>query len=612
MLSQKVPALVTGLFTGRFLAELLAQAGWPLNDSWPGQLLTALALTALGLYGSYQISRRFQGISLWPLLWLGLYVLAPNSAPHWLILSVLLALMTFLLQAARTGRLDETQRGSRLTLAGLMALFLIAYALTLAPDLLPADNGEFQLRAAQFGVAHPPGFPLYTLIAGLFSHLPLGTNAAWRVNLFGLLCALATLALCYLVAYRLFRSSLAALAGAAFLGVATTFWAQATTANIRSLTALFAASLLAVALEWYAANQVQRAASHWPPLFAFLLVLGVGHHASLIFMGAILTLFMIWAAPRYWWQPRIWPGLAGAALLGLLPQSYLWLRGAAGAPGAPDDLATLPGLFNHILARGFQGDLFHFLSWPEFADRLRVMVDVHLFQWPASLLLAALAGWLLLFRQRRPVALLLLALSLTHTLITATYRAPQTVEYMLPAYLPWAIALAALPGLWPAQRRFQPRTSWQNQLWPALMALLLVLIGWQFSRLYPQYRQVRLDNDTRVYVQTLLDEAPAAALILADWHWATPLWYASEIEGQRPDVTVNYVFPTAEPYGETWARRVREAGDRPVITTHYDPGAFASLPPAHPLGEAFLFNADSSTPVGQQADVLQFGDNLRL
>ena len=37
---------------------------------------------------------------------------------------------------------------------------LLLYILTLAPSVLPADAGEFQLVAATLGVAHPPGYPL--------------------------------------------------------------------------------------------------------------------------------------------------------------------------------------------------------------------------------------------------------------------------------------------------------------------------------------------------------------------------------------------------------------------------------------------------------------------
>ncbi|HRF50801.1 MAG TPA: DUF2723 domain-containing protein, partial [Anaerolineales bacterium] len=44
---------------------------------------------------------------------------------------------------------------------------LVLYGLTLAPGLLPADSGEYQLIGARLGIAHPPGYALYTLASWL-------------------------------------------------------------------------------------------------------------------------------------------------------------------------------------------------------------------------------------------------------------------------------------------------------------------------------------------------------------------------------------------------------------------------------------------------------------
>ena len=74
-------------------------------------------------------------------------------------------------------------------------VFSLAYLVTAAPDILPADAGEFQLAAALLGVAHPPGYPLYTLLGHLFIRLiPWGTPA-YRLNLLSGLLAAGTLVL---------------------------------------------------------------------------------------------------------------------------------------------------------------------------------------------------------------------------------------------------------------------------------------------------------------------------------------------------------------------------------------------------------------------------------
>ncbi|MCB0188077.1 MAG: DUF2723 domain-containing protein, partial [Caldilineaceae bacterium] len=62
------------------------------------------------------------------------------------------------------------------------------------------DTLEFQLVGPTFGIAHPTGYPLYTLLSGFWSRVlfPFG-NWAWRMNLFSALAAGATVGvLCWL------------------------------------------------------------------------------------------------------------------------------------------------------------------------------------------------------------------------------------------------------------------------------------------------------------------------------------------------------------------------------------------------------------------------------
>ena len=42
--------------------------------------------------------------------------------------------------------------------------------------------GNLQVTAKEFGVAHPPGYPLFTILAKLFTYIPVGSTA-YRVNL---------------------------------------------------------------------------------------------------------------------------------------------------------------------------------------------------------------------------------------------------------------------------------------------------------------------------------------------------------------------------------------------------------------------------------------------
>jgi 4-amino-4-deoxy-L-arabinose transferase-like glycosyltransferase len=576
------PAVALGLYNGRLLSERWpAQPGGAVVTTAMAVLLSVLLLYALRL-GGRSLARS------WPLLWLLVYVFSPEPRPVTAAAAAGLALLSYLLLAWPAG--NRLAR-NRLWLPILLFIgFFGLYLFTLAPDLLPADNGEFQLVAANLGVAHPPGFPLYTLLAHLMTRLPVGPTDAYRVNLLSAVTSSLTVVLVYLSATAIGRGRLAGLIAALALGTATTFWAQATTANIRSLTALLAA------LTFYALIRFRSARPDGPTGradgFLFLAVaglsLGLTHHVSLIFMAPVFVVYVIWLDRALVRQPGRWLRLLPAVAIGLLPWLYLLWRGRAGAWGAPADLATLGGFVNHVLALGFRGDFFYFTSLDTLLPRLRIMGDVLAFQFAGLLLAGMVAGLGPLIKERRRLAWLLGGSFALYTLVTAIYRAPQTVEYLMPAYVPAAIGLGYAAG-W--LRRVRGRLT-DRLAANAVLALLLLAAAGQAAANLPSYALLHQDKSARAYGEALLDQAPAGAVILADWHWAAPIWYLQEIEGQRPDVTTEYVFPTAEPYAETWARRIGElvGRGRPVIATHFDEATFADLPVPEPLAEAFLFN----------------------
>ncbi|HQY26405.1 MAG TPA: DUF2723 domain-containing protein, partial [Thermoflexales bacterium] len=82
---------------------------------------------------------------------------------------------------------DPTARAERrLDLAVGAVVFaaaLVLYAVTLRGDVQAADAGELQIAAWTLSIPHPPGYPLYTLLAWVASHLPIGASPFVRISL---------------------------------------------------------------------------------------------------------------------------------------------------------------------------------------------------------------------------------------------------------------------------------------------------------------------------------------------------------------------------------------------------------------------------------------------
>jgi hypothetical protein len=559
-----IGVLACTLFASRAGAELGALVWWPL-----GALAGGLIGAALGfLVGRILLPETAPPGRVWPVYLLYLYVLYPA-------LDLRLAAFVLMLAVLAAGFARwPSPRPRPLD----FAVFLGALALywsTLSPGLLPADAGEFQLVAAHLGVAHPPGYPLYTLLGKAFTLL-MPTNPARGLSLFSAVTAALAVTLAGRAARRLGGNAWAGLAASASLAVMASFWATASQASIRPLTAFFTA----LCLDRLAAY---RRTGKPSTLTAFGLSLGLGiaHHPSLVFPGLFFVIYLLLIEPPILLRPARWLQPVGGFLLGFLPWLYFPLRAALiekyPAPYAPLDLATWGGFWRHVLARGFSGDLFYFRTPTELADRLAIWLNILALQWNLVLpVLAVLAALILARRDWRMLLLLGGGIAL-HSLVTMTYRAPQTVEYLAPAYVLLAVLLGA--GLGKLAPQGEGRSGWAA-LRAFGVALTLAASTAVLIANRPSLAYLAHDDSTREYAVSLFEAAPPDAVILANWHWYTPLRALQALEGVRPDVELVYVYPEgAEPLAQTWLRRIEANVDsRPVVVTGFYPAEFAASP----------------------------------
>jgi hypothetical protein len=232
--------------------------------------------------------------------------------------------------------------------AGAVGLTAFAvYAATLNPTVSHGDSGEMIAVAHTLGVAHPPGFPLYTLLAKLASLLPVGT-IAWRVNLFSALCdAGAAFFLCRGVG-RWSGSPAAGVLAAGAFAFSPIVWPYAVTAEVFALNNLFVALLLDLTAR--AARQRQPGpASRDLAALVFVFCLGLcNHHILLLLAGPPLCYLLQRGVPRAGALRSVGRlVLAGAA--GLLPYAYLLIAPHLGSEIVWGDSAAPSGFLAHVL-----------------------------------------------------------------------------------------------------------------------------------------------------------------------------------------------------------------------------------------------------------------------
>lgn len=197
------------------------------------------------------------------------------------------------------------QKLNRIIAISIFIVSLVTYVRTLSPTVVFWDVGEFCAAAFLLQVPHPPGAPLFLLIARVFSMVPFSPDIAVRMHFISALASALTVMFLYLISVRFItmwrgkpESAYERLAvygssaiGALSLTFSKTFWFNAVEAEVYGLSMLFVSAILWLALRWYERADWERS-DVYLILIAYLIGLSVGVHLlALLALFSVMLLF---------------------------------------------------------------------------------------------------------------------------------------------------------------------------------------------------------------------------------------------------------------------------------------------------------------------------------
>lgn len=161
----------------------------------------------------------------------------------------------------------------------ILSFFAILYVYTQTQSIFGGDAGDLVTAAYTRGVAHPPGYPLYTFIGYVLSHfLPFGT-VAWRVGLMSSVSLSLALTILFIYISKITKSTLSGIVGVTTLGLSYLYWLYAIVPEV------FALHILFLVLQMFVLNIWTQSHSKWSvTAFIFLFVLSLSHHHIILFM----------------------------------------------------------------------------------------------------------------------------------------------------------------------------------------------------------------------------------------------------------------------------------------------------------------------------------------
>ena len=189
---------------------------------------------------------------------------------------------------------------NHLTAAAVFLVSAFTYLSTIEPTASFWDCGEFIASSYKLEVGHPPGNPVFQIIARFFTMFTGPAKAAVMVNSMSALCSALTIFFLYLTivffAKRLVPPSgkkddgtpeytlgeAIAVFGSGAVGAlaycfSDTFWFSAVEGEVYAMSSLFTAMVVWAMTKWYESED-RRYANRWIVLISFLMGLSIGVH----------------------------------------------------------------------------------------------------------------------------------------------------------------------------------------------------------------------------------------------------------------------------------------------------------------------------------------------
>ncbi|MDD5361492.1 MAG: DUF2723 domain-containing protein [Ignavibacteria bacterium] len=428
---------------------------------------------------------------------------------------------------------------------------LILYIFTLAPGLYFIDTGELATACIKLGIAHPTGYPLFTLIGRLFTLMPIGEDI-YELNLMcAIMSAVSTFVFFHLMHFvitelnlnsgnnddKLFKKSdgnealinIIALSGSLVLAFSNTFWNTANSLEVYSLHVLFVITVIFVflkACKGYVESKGKDDLRYWI-LFAFILGLSFSNHLTTIFLS-VGFLYLYFAINGFKKSAYIRIAAMAIPFIGALTvYIYFFLRG--NNPVVSWDYpVNLSNFYRHVSGKQFSVWMF---SSTEAASK---QFSYYLSAFPKEFfyfpLIVAIFGLFSAFKKQRKFFYFTVLLFVFNILYAINYDIHDIDTYFLLSYIVASIWFTL--GLLFIYEKLKLNIN----------VVLLLAVLFPVICIYSNYNENNesKSNFVKEYTENVFNSArPNSIVFSTQWDfWVSASFYYQYTKNFRPDVTV--------------------------------------------------------------------------
>ncbi len=418
----------------------------------------------------------------------------------------------------------------------------VVYLITLAPTVSWVDSDELATASSLLRIAHPTGYPLFTVLGKMFTLIPI-VDEVYMLNIMSAFISSAAIFIFFnlmvflFTDFRLTKSDKLlsvnfspdtvyniSLASALILAFSKTFWDNANVTEVYSLHSFFLILLTYVFLKannYYPGGDkfLHKEEKYWI-LFAFILGLSFANHLTTVFLafGFLYLFFSNYGFSKASFKQIIiltLPFIAGLTLY-----IYLLVR-ADNSVLSWGHTYNFENFIAHITGRQYDTAMFRSF------DDLKIQLMRYIAEYPKEFvylnILLIIPGIVELYKCSRELFYFTLILFITGILFASNYTIYDIYSYYLLASVITAVWIGF--GLLFILKKINSRAKGFRYV-----LLLLFLIPLSFN-----YSQADKSKDYIVkdYVFNLFNSASENSIIISNYN---PTYYFQYVKKIRPDI----------------------------------------------------------------------------
>ena len=420
-------------------------------------------------------------------------------------------------------------------LAGIFILSGLIYLKTICPTVEFIDSGELAVNCALLGIAHPTGYPLYTLLGKLAVMLFPG-EVIFRCNLLSLVITSVSACFLYLLIIKVLPKSYLIKPTAAsislFMAFSPVFWSQGTANEVYCVTLL--ADLIAIL---FFVSYINLSKTKYLLAGFYIWGLSFGSHMSTVFLLPAI-IYMIYTTDGFkgLFKTRYYYALF-FLLIALSAYIYLPIRSSFEPFLNWSNPTGFEGIINHI--SGWQYQVWMFKSPAQMIEGIGYFFKLLYMQFGVIGMILTVIGMIYLSRKRLKISLFLIIIVLADIFYSSNYDIIDIDSYYLLGFAVLSIFTSA--GLIYLINKIAVISSVKSHQKIIKAFIIFTLIALPLSNLTDNFFEQ--DKSRKTYAadgveNILASMAENGIAIIENWDFYSPWLYYRYILNIRPDAVI--------------------------------------------------------------------------